>query len=158
MSKRKRERERERKRRLLGSDRARKPFLQIKLEGWKINRGGVVIAQWTRLHLPSCRPLGSSPKRTIYPFIIYSQICVIVVVWKTTKKSKTGQICLILKKDEKRSSEIQNNLKYSFLNCPKLWLLITFWSKSQKCILVLFFKRAIPGLFLLIFVFSTNSK
>ena len=28
---------------------------------------GATIAQWIRLHLPSCRP-GSSPKHTIYAF------------------------------------------------------------------------------------------
>ena len=33
-----------------------------------MSQWGAAIAQWIRLHLPSCRP-GSSPKHTIYAFI-----------------------------------------------------------------------------------------
>ena len=48
-------------------------------QGKSFTYRGAAIAQWIRLRLPSCRP-GSSPKHTIYAFIIYSQICAIFVM------------------------------------------------------------------------------
>ena len=41
---------------------------------------GAAIAQWIRLCAYHLAALGSSPKHTIYTFIIYGQICVIFVV------------------------------------------------------------------------------
>ena len=45
---------------------------------------GAAIAQWICLRLPSCNP-GSSPKHTIYTFIIFSRICAKFVMWKERK-------------------------------------------------------------------------
>ena len=50
---------------------------------------GAAIAQWNRLRLPACHPAtpSSSPKHTIYTFIVYS-ICVYICHVKSTKIKK----------------------------------------------------------------------
>ena len=54
---------------------------------YKSNGKCAATAQWIRLRLPSCHP-GSSPKHTIYAFIIYRQICAVFVSWKQRKTKK----------------------------------------------------------------------
>ena len=63
------------------------------------SRGAAAIAQWIPLRLSfSCRGFeGSSPKHTVYDFIIYSQICAIFVCENIESKQKSGRVRSIKK-------------------------------------------------------------
>ena len=57
-----------------------------------------VIAQWISLCLPSCRP-GSSPKHTIYAFIIYGICALGICDVKRTKINKKTHFLAIFEKN-----------------------------------------------------------
>ena len=74
----------------LGQEKEQRTYLIIQVLYWRNTFGWSkirpTIALWIRLCLASCRPAqGSSPKHTIFTFIIYSQNCAIFVMRKEWK-------------------------------------------------------------------------